>query len=426
MLLVKEKKETQLLELAKEYGNILLQERSGENGLLGWKTGGKINPELLNWNNPENIDSGVSGLLLFLLELYKQTKEENYLAAVDQSIAGLVEYCKNTPTDNYGLYTGRSGVIYLLLQRYILNGDDQLIAACLELSKAADHRFLHSKYTTDYLYDGRAGALLTILHLYLISKEPFLLKYIYQYLGFIMNNAKPGRQGIYWMNDEEFNIKPSCGFAHGSAGIRYVLQQVNRCVSNPALEMLIDGAGKHANSCWVENFSNWGNFENPIVSHHALEMYKTRYAANDARIFEPVNEYSWACGAAGMLLSLHDEQAAERINEVSAKITDPDAYRSIASVSLYDGLAGLGMFYLSSEEYESNVKELVDAFTEKNFRLAEKMDTDGGLMHGNAGVFYFLLKASEENGVQENVLLPFANISFDDSIFLKLSLNPSQ
>src|SRR5579872_3650834 len=119
----------------------------------------------------ENIDTGTSGMLLLILDMYQRTQKPSYLAFANDAILRLVEWCRSHPTNNYALYTGRGGVAYLLIRRYMLDGDRSYLHLATELLKPANDRFLHSRYTTDYLYDGRAGTLLVLAYLYRMTGE---------------------------------------------------------------------------------------------------------------------------------------------------------------------------------------------------------------------------------------------------------------
>src|ERR1700712_5094337 len=69
----------------------------------------------LSYNNPENIEDGAGGAILFLLELYEHSKDEAVLTQVVRLCEELIGHCQQHPTNNYGLYTGRCSVVYILL-----------------------------------------------------------------------------------------------------------------------------------------------------------------------------------------------------------------------------------------------------------------------------------------------------------------------
>src|SRR6185437_11664576 len=188
---------------------------------------------------PESIDTGVSGIALLLIDLYRYTGKEKYLNAADRLISSLLNHCKTHPNNDYSLYKGRGSVIYLLIMRYHTGGGQSLIEECLDLIRPADKEYLHSAYTSDYLYEGRAGTLLLILNLYLISRESFLVDYMNNIFEKMLVNATLTDDGLSWNNREEVNLKAPCGFAHGTAGIVYVLKQLNHYCRHEGISFLI-------------------------------------------------------------------------------------------------------------------------------------------------------------------------------------------
>lgn len=384
--------ETDLLQLARQHGDRLLEKMKG--GIAPAKA--PAHPALLHWNNPENVESGRSGDVLFLLELYRQTGEERYLHAVNGAVQDLLDYCEAHPTYNYSLYTGRGGVIWMLMQLHAITGEDRLLADCLKLAKPAAQEYLHSRYTSDYLYNGRAGTLLLLLHLYLLTKEEFLLSYIGQFVQKILLNAGYDPRGISWRNGEEMDLRPSCGFALGTAGIRYALHQLSLCCADPALAFVLRGIDGFTDACWMEDAGNWGNASREILSRETLEAYRKEFAAGNPALLTPTEDFSWANGAAGILFALPagPEGMEERLAAAAENMT---------SFRLYDGLAGLGLYQLQC----GNTTSLNGIIAAVASALQEaKEEEDGGLLHGSTGQAYFLLKANAP-AARENILFPF-------------------
>ncbi len=399
--------------MADKYGNFLLGERDRNNGLLGWKQPGTNSKNSLQWNNIENIDSGSAGLVLLLLELYRQTKDEAYLCAADESIEDILNYCENTPTDNYSFYTGRGGVVYLLIQRYLLDGDQEFIKKGLEVIRPANLAYLQSEFTTDYLYDGRAGTLLVLLHLYLVTQEPFLLKYIDQFIEKILDNAVVSEEGIYWHHKEGSLQEASPGFARGVMGIRYVINQLNQYALNSALDFVLTGIDQYLEATGKNKPDSWGHKRVDILNKETLEEYRSRYAGGDMTIFEPEIDYSWADGFISLPLAEMntDHFIPGKMHTGSFPGIQNHSYH------LFDGAAGHALIALFSkvpgaQEMAENIVAAAFKDSKGNYR---EITLDGGLMHGDAGILYLLIKLTGEE-MRENILLPFytaENDSFD-------------
>jgi hypothetical protein len=360
----------------------------------------------LDGANPENIGSGAGGIALFLLELYAQTRKERHLRAAERLIDDILVWCREHPTNNYALYTGRCGAIYVLMQYYVLTGNDAVIKECLELIRPANREYLHSRYTTDYLYDGRAGTLLTLLHLFLITSDGSLLACIHEFSQKIICNARMHAGSLFWNAEEEYHLKPPCGFAHGTSGVQYVLTRLAQIFPNPTLEFVLRALENYHDTCWVEEFRNWGNFRKPLQNNEALNEYKTAYLQGHSNLLAPKDDCFWADGATGMLFSSLIRENAKmpgNVNHRFKEIID----EGCASGNLYDGLAGLGLYLLhtSGDTGSWELQEIISLLTAR--LVASGLHTDGGLFHSDLGCLYFLLKATGTNPIRENILTPF-------------------
>lgn len=362
----------------------------------------------LKWENRENLDSGTSGVILFLIEYYKKTKNAQYLIVIDQYIADLLKYCNNHSTHNYSLYTGRGSVIYILIQRYQIDENKSFLNDALNLIVPAKNEFLNSEYTSDYLYDGRAGTLLLICELYRVTQSAFLLDYINQFLFRILSNMKFSVHGAFWSSEEEINLNPSCGFAYGAAGIRYVLHHLNQHTKLPILKSVIDRIDEFINFCWTEEIGNWADFRKDILDEKTLTQYKASYLNDDPDLFLPKDDCSWANGTIGILFSFFDE-TFEYSTLIKEKLRKAVLLGNVKSDYLKDGLAGLGIYFLQEinainpDLKEEIINELTNKLSSKPFEIQLK----GGLLNGNLGAVYFLLKAVDDTAGSENILRPF-------------------
>jgi len=413
-----------ILDLAAKYGDHLSKSDLGALGSQSFEAYQHANTGMLKWNNPENLDSGVSGIVLFLIELYKQTKEAKYLEIIDNSISHLVAYCKNNPTNNYSLYTGRGSVVYVLMQRYFTNGDRSLLKKSIELIKPANQEYLQSKYTSDYLYDGRSGTLLLLLHLYLLTREEFLAEYINQFTEKIIGNANLSSNGVYWTSKDEINLGPSCGFAYGAAGIRYVLNELNHYSQNAALDFVIAEADKFIASCWQPKMQNWPDFRKDVLGKDTLKKYKKAYLSGDKTLFAPNDDVCWANGSIGVMFALSGNIESKKVEQLNDKLAELVGNGEIAPNSLFGGLAGLGLYLLDTrgDVNDNELQKIIFRILNKLTPASHKINMQGGLLHGELGSMYFLLKAIGIEDKSENILFPFFNNKANDKL-VALTLN---
>lgn len=197
----------------------------------------------------EQIDTWVmSRDILVMVQLHRLSGDKRYLAAAGDRATRLMACCRETSSDNYSLYAGRSGVVYALLALYEANSDPLLLDNAIGLIKPANLNFLYSSYVTDNLYDGRAGTLLVLVYLYRISGEEFLLGYIEMFLSVILANASFSKDGLYWADTVDHRASPRTGFALGTAGIAYVLDWVRSHFKELELGVVIDGIDAWSNT----------------------------------------------------------------------------------------------------------------------------------------------------------------------------------
>jgi hypothetical protein len=397
-------------ELAKILADHLVETYSTVPGALPWKIEPVFHPEMNNCVNAESIDSGCSGALLFLLAFYRQFPEHTYLELIDQGLKALVQYCEGNRTNNYSLYAGRGGVVYVLLQRYLLDPEPWLLREALEMIRPANQVFLHSKYTSDYLYDGRSGALLLLLQLFRVSGEPFLLQYVRDFTRSIVCNVRAAQKGLYWMWKEEKNIRASCGLAFGAAGIHYVLSFLSCHGPDEGLQYLLDETRRFIDGSWVEAYDNWGNTERTILQKESFYQYKNALCHGNMDIFCPDDDCSWAGGTTGILYCLSTEPMDQRSSKALGELKKKLIGKRIGTSDLFEGTAGLGMYFSQAGEIE-----LVDHCRDL---LIGQMRTktpqwEGGLMHGDPGIIYFLLQSQECSSIRETLLIPFLTDRID-------------
>lgn len=398
------------LSMALSFGDYFLKNKSKNSKGSIWNM--PENNLEVEYNNPENIDSGESGIILFLIELYKYLKDSKFLDLIIESTDNLFERCKTVTTDNYALYTGRSGLAFLLISIFYLTHDHEYLKKACDVLRKTSHKYLKSSNTTDYLYNGRSGTLLVTCKLYCLTKEPFLLELANKLLERIIENARLTESGISWKVNEEINLRDSCSFAYGAAGIQYILSQINKISSNKSLEFIIHEIEKYQNSCWVKNFKNWGDFRKDILDGDTYLKYTKKYKKEGFQ-FDPENNLSWANGYFGIcnINKPKKKKIDDKLNNIIYEINN-------YPINLHEGLAGISLC-LINEECKSDVilTYLNDQVDDKN------VDLTGGLFHGNLGVMYSILKNNnKERFDPQNVLFPEIDCGNQVSIPLRLEL----
>jgi Lanthionine synthetase C-like protein len=367
--------------------------------------------DLLQWNNPENIDSGVSGAILFIIELYKHTGDEKYAAFIDSGIQNLMDYCEQHPSNNYSLYTGRLGVVYVMMQWHAVTKNPVWLKNCVDMVKPAGTLYLHAEYTSNALYDGRAGALLLIMQLYVVSGDESLTDIILQFCTKIMLDARVSDDGICWQAKQEVSPAPSSAFASGAAGVKFVFDFMNRYSNAPALAYIIDGINRFIEVRCADKLTDQAGYPSCITNRRYLDEYINTDSANEPAL---VHASGWANGKAGMSIARYVANNDNSQSAGSGHCKNGGACQYVAgSITIFDGLAGIGLSALATGKKEgcSGVNNMVRMINEQMLLSSAETDIKGGLFHGKLGVLYFLLKASGTGRCEENIAAPFLNTS---------------
>lgn len=381
------------LSLEKFGQGILKQAEMNADGNL-WPASPFSDTNKSKWNNPENIDSGTCGMILLLADLYETTGDGQYLSAARVAMDNVISFCKKNESKNFSLYTGRGGVAMTLIRLYNLTGDQGLLTTAINIMKGAGGEYLDSPYVTDFLYDGRAGTLLALLHLYNSTGKGSVLELIKSFTIKIIRNAGINDRGLYWEKREGYSYAASCSFALGSSGIGYVFAELSSYFKDPSLLIVHDECRKNEELCWDSRISCWLN---PSVRIHDSETFHKYYKGfEDPCLFSDTYEYSWMHGITGIGISgLTDSKTYSDKKDMFDKIWDKlngfILEDKIESLSLADGLAGVGMFLLQAyrADPQDRILKALDKISQR-LRDALKDELTGGLFHGpSCGAAYF-------------------------------------
>ena len=340
------------------------------------------NPRLSPITNIENIESGISGYLLFNLALIDYCQDDSLTARTEGIIQEVVDHCRSNETTNYSLYTGRGGFVYLLMQFYRINGDERLLDYCIELIKPAEGEFLNSERVSDYLFDGRAGTLLVLIELFQLTGSQEVLTLIERFSFRIMSNGILSRAGMSWRANGEVSLSDSCGFALGVGGVLYVLRKAALIFRSPSLDFCISHAANYLEEYWSDEEQNWPDFEKKIDDAASLLSYKSLYMSSRVELLTPAYSMSWGYGKVGILNSYEGDRGRIEIGSMAG-----------INNNIYEGLAGIGLSLLDRDRSDPMLLTIVDQLQQtKSLNPME-----GGLMFGNLGVLYFLLCYYSEN-----------------------------
>jgi hypothetical protein len=349
----------------------------------------------------EDIDSGVCGIILFLIELNKIRPEPKFQKAILDAGADLINHCRTTSRLHYGFLKGRAGVCYTLIRLSEATGEEKFLKYALELIKNESDNFIKSEFTTNRLYDGLSGLLLVLLCLYNIEQDYWIIERVNLCLDRIVSDFIITEQGIIW-NKRDRNIKPLNSFLFGSSGVAFTLIQVAEFFKDDQLLSMAKSIFAYEDVHWNDGLSHWPDFRKEIITGSDYLLHKSRYLSKDFDFFKiPLNTYDFAYGTAGLCLA--------RLPLLNGKDKDKDHFSRLIvnglskiqdfkteNLSFVNGISGFGSLYLEASKYLSikpynkKILEIADILINKEVSFQ-----DISLFYGVTGIGYFLLQLSQ-------------------------------
>ncbi|MDP2808122.1 MAG: lanthionine synthetase LanC family protein [bacterium] len=403
---------------------LALAEQDGHG--LSWKTVNLDKNADPCWEKHEHIYAGTSGIALFLLELYRQTKVEKYLCAADEGMRWVDHYCETNPTSNYAFFTGRVGVAYTMVRMAQATGKANYLERALRIAASCDS-FLSLSSTVDNIINGASGTLLGLLHLHAATGERWVLDKIDHFTRHLILRAHPGPKGLYWDCGVE-QIR-SMGFSHGASGLGFVFLEMGHYFVKKQFYWMADQAFAYETHFYDDKMKNWPEIWIPLSQPGDYQRYERAFLNGDLGLFSITDDQNaWCHGATGVGLSrLRAWQLMERPNynnefQIAVERTKND-FGSTAQehplTILCHGIGGNAELFLEAyrifrdEQYLAvpysmaeralNIKKTNNEYL-SGFKQLEK-GQDSGLFMGTAGIGYFYLRCLDPIGVP-SILLP--------------------
>lgn len=376
-----------------------------------------------NIKRKEDIDVGVCGIILFLIELNKTQTDPKFQKALQDAGEDLVNHCKTSSRSHYGFYKGRSGVCYTLIELSEALRNGKYLDFAFDLIKYESETFIQSEFTSNRLYDGRSGLLLLLLHLYNKKPEYLIFEKINLCIDAIISDFVFTEQGIIW-NKRDINIQPLNSFLFGSSGVAFVLVQVAEFFNNSELLYMAKSIFTFEDQQWNDELSNWPDFRKEIFTGRDYQIHKGNYLGKNYSFFTtPSESYDWAYGTTGLCMArlpTLDKEDTTRFKSLIERGISKLLDFKTENLSLASGISGVCSLYIEALKYLNvsayNCKLLEIANTLNNKELSFQ---DISLLNGITGVGYFLLQLRNPKDFQ-SVLLPTLennNLLQKDEIF---------
>lgn len=189
--------------------------------------------------------NGFPGVVVFLLELYHSTGDQQYL---EEAALGASELMAGLPADagavrDAGLYTGEAGIGFVLEETWRATRDPRFRDAARrtaqlikESARPTGHGVQWSE--SNDIISGNAGIGLYLLRAARAFDDPSLIAVATHAARRLLEVAQPSHGGLKW------SISPTVpslypNFSHGAAGVGYFLATLHQATGEPTF---LDGA----------------------------------------------------------------------------------------------------------------------------------------------------------------------------------------
>lgn len=411
-----------LTEASKIGDDLITKSKSDENGLY-WETMTIDLNQNLSWETNLTIYSGVSGICLFFIELFKKTKEKKYLNIVEQSSKWISNNLNSIVPDNFSLLCGSMGAVYTLMEASKITGGKKLRNKAIQIAHKGTE-FLQNKNLLCEHISGVSGSLLGFLLLFQFTKDIKILPIIDNCTKYLLENVKHDKNGIYWDRKSQ-QVCGLCGFSHGNAGIAFVFLELFNIFGNSTFKKIADLAFKYENNLFNKYLSNWPDFRGGVYDDTSFEETKEAFYNKNMNYFTRYNNpNAWCHGAAGIGLSRirafelfkEDQYLLDSYRAINKTVTtDIENLNSVDTFSLCHGGCGNAELFLEayrvlkkSEYLEYAFKVAMKAIENKTnlgfyrsgYSDASGVIEDNSLFMGNAGIGYFFLRLHDPDNVK--------------------------
>ena len=376
---------------------------------ISWMDMNIIGEKTNDWNMvPIGLDlySGISGILIFFIYLFKETNKERYLQVIKQCYETIKNYFNKKEKFSefnekilFGGFSGETPIIYSLI---ILEKELGEFFDLNEIESMRYNVFLSCKKNLGKNRDhdiiiGSAGVILILLKYYETIKKTEVLDLAKEYASRIIQDSIVIDDSLAWKGS--FAKNPLGGFAHGTSGIIFSLAKLYEYTKEHKYLDIIEKGLKYEDSLYRKSVKNW--------SDNRETDDGIKYDDLDDNI--PV---AWCHGAGGILLNrLLLKKLNTPVSKSRKEKNDFDIFVATETCLKY----GLGrshclchgdignieiLFLASKITGNKNIEKKCDIYLEyieeklysKEWKCGIPYKDSPGLMVGLSGIGYGLLK----------------------------------
>ena len=200
---------------------------------------------------------GVSGIALFLACLTRHTQDPYQGEALAGAVRQMQHKLGLAKPDNFGLYTGSSGIAWTLMTIGGIVGDKRLVKEGIE---ALDRIGATAETVGQYdLLGGQAGLILGLVMAARQHRAPKLLGHARRIADELIAAGTTGPEGLSWIANVG-ETRGLLGLSHGVAGMAVALIELGLACSEPRYRQAADEALRYERSLFDATHRNWPDF----------------------------------------------------------------------------------------------------------------------------------------------------------------------
>lgn len=307
-----------------------------------------------------DLYSGLTGIALFLTELYTKTQDPIILHTLNGALNTINFNLKNDKLNNFGYYSGKIGAGYTLWRIGKKLANEELSAKGLAYVKSVKDEEI-ADYEVDII-SGAAGSISVLLKLYYAEQDEECLAIAEKCGEFLLKKAMKNGDTYSWMTVDTSNALT--GYSHGASGIASALMEMYATTKKEEYWHAAMGGYNYEKQWYNEQTQNWPD----------LRQYDGKKPLNYGTM--------WCHGAPGIAIAqlkayemtkhdyfLHEAKVA--LETTKRSIIQETRINSKANFSLCHGLAGNADILLYASQLLENPEYVQIARNVANFGISQ-------------------------------------------------------
>ncbi|WP_046756254.1 lanthionine synthetase LanC family protein [Kordia jejudonensis] len=252
------KKDVQMyVKTAHNIGKYLAKEAIWYKDMCNW-TGHEVSPvngkyETVVKACSIELYSGLTGIALFLAELYAKTQDPIIFHTLQGALNTIYFNLDKDKVNNFGYYSGKIGVGYTLWKIGKKLGNDEIADKGLNYVKS-----VKDKDVADYEVDiisGAAGSISALLKLHYAEQDEACLEIAKKCGQFLLNKTIKNGDTCAWMTVDATNALT--GYSHGASGIASALMELYATTKSEEYWHAAIGGYNYEKKWFNQQTQNW-------------------------------------------------------------------------------------------------------------------------------------------------------------------------